>query len=208
MLKRLIILGVGDGGGKPSLSWTTRSKSWCVFVALGNVLKIPALWLSSFISSGLSCRNPHATHNSRRKRRDVAVLFRMPELEVSIISIIKRVGKWIVVCLYNVTEVYASEALDEAGQLSSEFYSMAFPEKNVLGKLTFLPSKLSLLERVSSEWGSCFMTFYDVFLEVIASFLHPYVGWCNQKLAQIQGYKLHRSERGVKSLWPCFIAIT
>lgn len=53
------------------------------------------------------------------------------------------------------------------------------------------------------------MTFYDVFLEVIASFLHHYVGCCTQKLAQIQGegYKLHHSERGVKSLWPCFIAI-
>lgn len=52
----------------------------------------------------------------------------MPELEVSIISIIKRVGKWIVVCLYNVTEVFVSEAQDETGQLSSEFYNMASPE--------------------------------------------------------------------------------
>lgn len=54
------------------------------------------------------------------------------------------------------------------------------------------------------------MTFYDIFLEVIASFLHHYMGWCSQMLAQIQGegYKLHGSERGVKSLWPCFITIT
>lgn len=69
----------------------------------------------------------------------------MPELEVSIISIIKRVGKWIVACLYNV-----AEALDETGQLSSEFYNMAFPEKCVR-EADFLTSQTGIPRR-SARW--------------------------------------------------------
>lgn len=74
----------------------------------------------------------------------------MPELEVSVISIIKRVGKWIVVCLYSVTEVFVSEALDETGQLSSEFHNMASPEKCVR-EADFLTSQTGIPRR-SARW--------------------------------------------------------
>lgn len=54
--------------------------------------KIPALWLVVLFPAFI-LRNPPATHNGRWKRMGIAVLFIMPELEESIIPIIKRVDK-------------------------------------------------------------------------------------------------------------------